>query len=83
MEIFLERKKPCSSMMLVTCFSLTNPWTAHFKLLITTMKGVKYSTGIVCIYTAEIQTSLFVDLLLFVENSRKRPANEKESTILY
>lgn len=47
------------------------------------MKGVKYSTGIVCIYTAEIQTSLFVDLLLFVENSRKRPANEKESAILY
>lgn len=43
---------------------------------------VLYSTDTICIYTSEIQTCASVDLLMFVENSRKRPINEKKSTIL-
>lgn len=61
-------------MMLVTCFFLTNPWIAHFKLLITAMKGVKYSTDIASVYTAEIRTNLLV-----VENSRKRLLKKKRA----
>lgn len=41
------------------------------------MRRVNWSTYIVYVYTAEIQMCASLDLLTFVENSMKRPINEK------
>lgn len=76
----MGEKHPPSPVMLAAHLSLTNPWTAHSKLLIVTMKGVSWSIDMFTQLKSKRVASV---VLTFIENRPKRNQLMKnESTIL-